>query len=381
MKLNYKKLDELIEVLDIKNKNNQYKELLGININKKFMKSVANIIGTDLSRYKVINDGYFACNLMHVGRDKKIPMALYKGNGAIVSPAYQVFKVKNNNEILSEYLELYFNKEEFDQKMYFLSQNGIRGNLDWKDFVNEIIEYPSLEEQKKIVDIAICIENNIKTNLEITNNLYKMCNKVYHNFIEKNAELLENIKIVDIAQKVITGKTPSTKNEEFWNGDIPFITIPDMHNQVFTLNTARNISRLGAKSILPKNSISVSCIATVGLVSISTEDSQTNQQINSIVLKNEYELYYLFEFLSEQEKYLKNIASGSTTYNINKNIFENIEVPYLPKDKLIEFNNIVSGIFEKIKLNQKQNNTLIKLKHTLLTKLLSGEIDLENINI
>ena len=154
-----------------------------------------------------------------------------------------------------------------------------------------------------------------------------------------------------------------------------------MHNQVFTIKTERNITELGAKSIIPKNSISVSCIATVGLVSINTEDSQTNQQINSIIIENDYDLYFLFEYLSEQEEYMKSIAGGSTTYNINKNALENIEVPYLPKDILIEFNNSVSSMFEKIKLNQYENERLFQLRDTLLPKLMNGEIDLDNIEI
>ena len=208
-----------------------------------------------------------------------------------------------------------------------------------------------------------------------------MCNTIYHNCLDKYSELIENKKIVEIANRVVTGKTPSTKNEDFWNGNIPFITIPDMHNQVFTINTERKISNIGAKALIPKNSISVSCIATVGLVSISTEESQTNQQINSIVLNNDYDLYYLFEFLSEQENFMKNIAGGSTTYNINKNTFENIEVPYLPTDKLIEFHNIVSKMFEKIKLNQLENKNLEQLRDTLLPKLMNGEIDLDKIEI
>ena len=119
-----------------------------------------------------------------------------------------------------------------------------------------------------------------------------MCNVVFHNYIDKYSEQIEYTKIIDMADRIITGKTPSTKKEEFWNGDIPFITIPDMHNQVFTIDTERTISKVGAKSLIPKNSISVSCIATVGLVSISTKESQTNQQINSIVPKNDYDLYY-----------------------------------------------------------------------------------------
>ena len=208
-----------------------------------------------------------------------------------------------------------------------------------------------------------------------------MCNKIYHNYLKQYSNLIEYKKIRDISKKTVTGKTPSTRNEMFWNGEIPFITIPDMHNQVFIISTERNITECGAKTIIPKNSILVSCIATVGLVSISTEKSQTNQQINSIILENDYDLYFLFEFLSEQRNLLKNIAGGSTTYNINKHTFENIEVPYLSKEKLIEFNNIVANMFEKIKLNQNENKILEQLRDILLQKLMNGEIDLDKIEI
>ena len=185
----------------------------------------------------------------------------------------------------------------------------------------------------------------------------------------------------DLGAEIICGKTPSTKRKEYYGGNTPFITIPDMHNQVFTIDTERTISKVGAKSLIPKNSISVSCIATVGLVSISTKESQTNQQINSIVIKNAYDLYYLFEFLSEQENFMKNIAGGSTTYNINKTTFENIEVPYLPQNIVQEFHNTVCKLFDKIKLNQLENKNLEQLRDILLPKLMSGEINIDKIEI
>ena len=279
----------------------------------------------------------------------------------------------------------------FDYLYYYLKQNykkiqSVAGGttmpiVNKSSFEGIEIELPSLSEQLKIVKILDKIDEKIELNNEINNNLYELCNNLFHEYLDEFECKIEYKKIVEVAKKVVTGKTPSTANRDFWDGDIPFITIPDMHNQVFTIKTERNITELGAKSIIPKNSISVSCIATVGLVSINTEDSQTNQQINSIVIENDYDLYFLFEYLSEQEEYMKSIAGGSTTYNINKNTFENIEVPYLPRDVLIEFNNIVSSMFEKIKINQYENERLSQLRDTILPKLMNGEIDLENIEI
>lgn len=245
----------------------------------------------------------------------------------------------------------------------------------------EEFNFPSVLNQKKIVKLLSNIDNKIKLNNEINKNLSRLCNNIFHNYLDKYEDIIEYKKIIDIANKVVTGKTPKTANKDFWDGSVPFITIPDMHNQIFTIKTERNITELGAKSIIPEKSISVSCIATVGLVSITTEESQTNQQINSIVLNNDYDLYFLYEYLSEQEEFLKSIAGGSTTYNINKNTFENIEIPYLPKDLMMSFNNRVCNMFENIKNNQYENEQLSQLRDTLLPRLMNGEIDFENIEV
>ncbi len=291
--------------------------------------------------------------------------------------------VANQKIILNDYLYYLLISDGFNKGLIENSTGTSNSHqrINKEILLEKNIYLPSIENQKKITYILKSIDKKIELNNQIKDNLFKMCNATYHDYLNKHLELIENKKIIEIASKVVTGKTPSTKNEEFWKGNIPFITIPDMHNQIFTINTARKINEVSAKAVIPKYSILVSCIATVGLVSISTERAQTNQQINSIVLNNEYDLYYLFEFLSEQESFMKNIASGSTTYNINKNTFGNIEVPYLPSDKIMEFHNIVNKMFEKIKLNQLENETLEQLKNTLLPKLMNGEINLENIEI
>lgn len=261
------------------------------------------------------------------------------------------------------------------------SRSGTFPQITFAELANIDIFVPNLINQKRISYILGKIDDKIDLNIHTNDNLYEMCNVLYHQLLDDNELNIEYKTIGEIAKKVITGKTPSTKNKEYWGGNIPFITIPDMHNQVFTINTERYITKEGAKSLIPKNSISVSCIATVGLVSVNDKDSQTNQQINSIVIENDYDLYYLFEFLTEQEQYMKSIAGGSTTYNINKNTFENIQVPYLNKELIIEYDKKVRPMFEKIKSNQISNDTLSQLRDTLLPKLMNGEIDLDNIEI
>ncbi len=291
-----------------------------------------------------------------------------------------LFKI--HDELKSKWLYYYLNSPKAKGKVLAMLSGSTQKFISLSNLRNLEIEFPqNIDDTKRIIKICESIDKKIKLNNEINNNLYEMCNVLYYQLLDDNELNIEYKTIGEIAKKVITGKTPSTKNKEYWDGNIPFITIPDMHNQVFTINTERYITNEGAKSLIPKNSISVSCIATVGLVSINDKDSQTNQQINSIVIENDYDLYYLFEFLTEQEQYMKSIAGGSTTYNINKNTFENIQVPYLNKELIIEYDKKVRPMFEKIKSNQISNDILSQLRDTLLSKLMNGEIDLDNIEI
>ena len=199
-------------------------------------------------------------------------------------------------------------------------------------------------------------------------------------------KIWENGTIEDLSQNIICGKTPSTSKKEYYGNDIPFITIPDMHNNTYVTKTERYLSRLGASSqknkILPPNSICVSCIATAGLVSITAFYSQTNQQINSIIPAQEMSSYYIYLLLKSLSKKIIMLgSSGSTTCNLNKGQFAKIEVIIPDKNVLKKYDEIVSPLFESIKNNQLENEQLAQLRDTLLPKLMNGEIDVSKVEI
>lgn len=126
-----------------------------MNINKEFIPSVANTIGTNLARYKLIYENQFACNLMHVGRDKSVVISLFVSKKpAIISPAYKVFEIKNKNILLPKFLMMYFRRSEFDRLGWFYTDSSIRGSLDWAKFCDIEIPIPKLEIQEKIVKIT-----------------------------------------------------------------------------------------------------------------------------------------------------------------------------------------------------------------------------------
>lgn len=185
----------------------------------------------------------------------------------------------------------------------------------------------------------------------------------------------------DLGQ-IICGKTPSKSNKEFYGNEVPFIKIPDMHNQAFITQTTDNLSLSGAnsqsKKYIPPKSICVSCIATVGLVSMTSKPSHTNQQINSIIPNDEQTSEFLYLSLKQPSmtKYLKDLASGgSATLNLNTSTFSKIEIMTPSKEIIDIFHNKVVYAFEKVLSNSIENKRLAEIRDLLLPNLLNGESD------
>ncbi|MLP06702.1 restriction endonuclease subunit S [Salmonella enterica subsp. enterica] len=181
--------------------------------------------------------------------------------------------------------------------------------------------------------------------------------------------------------KVTCGKTPSKKEPEYYGSDVPFIKIPDMHGQLFVLKTNEYLSEVGSKSqlkkLVPANSICVSCIATIGVVSITNEPSHTNQQINSVTPHKSSLLYYLYFCMLGLKDHLHILGSaGSATLNVNTSTFSGIKIAQ-PDAKVLElFHAKCTHLFNEIKSLSVQTESLTQLRDTLLPKLLSGKITL-----
>lgn len=159
-----------------------------------------------------------------------------------------------------------------------------------------------------------------------------------------------------------------------------------MHNCTYAVSTERCLSFLGAESqskkTLPANSICVSCIGTAGLVTLVSEPSQTNQQINSIIPKNEFSSFYIYLLMQTLTETINKLGQGgSTIVNLNKGQFGKIEVLIPSNEALNRFNDIVSPLFGIILSNQKENLKLAQLRDSLLPKLMSGEISVSNIDL
>lgn len=175
--MNYKPIGKYIKLVDNRNKNLAITNLLGINITKNFMPSVANVSGTDLSKYKIIQKGQFAYSPMQVGRDETIRIALYTDDEpAIISPAYSVIEVIDENELLPEYMMMWFQRPESDRYGWFISDSSVRASLDYYRLCEIKIPIPHIEEQCKYVNLYKGVLTNQKTYENSLEDLQLICN-------------------------------------------------------------------------------------------------------------------------------------------------------------------------------------------------------------
>ena len=176
----YKSIDELVERIDERNSDGKISTLIGVSIDKCFINSVANINGTDLTKYKIIRRDDFAVSLMQVSRDSKIPIARLKDyDQAIMSPAYPIFRVRDTSVILPEYLEMWFMRPEFDREAAFIAVGGVRGSMPWEEFAKMRLPVPSLEKQHQIVRAYQIVADRIEIKRRINDNLAETANALF----------------------------------------------------------------------------------------------------------------------------------------------------------------------------------------------------------
>jgi type I restriction enzyme S subunit len=180
-----------------------------------------------------------------------------------------------------------------------------------------------------------------------------------------------------VESNIITGKTPSTANESYFNGDVPFICIGDVRGNMHIVETEMTLSQAGAETqankFIPKGSICVTCIASPGLVAFATQNSQTNQQLNSIVCSEFYNKYYLYFYLIDYFKYAK-AKTGNTFANMNKGDFSTIKIIKPSKEILTDFSTTLESSIDRVLVNSIENKKLADLRDWLLPMLMNGQV-------
>ena len=306
----------------------------------------------------------------------------------------------------------------WEQVGTFINVGAVFDSLKCADIPNFSMPLPPLAEQKAIAAVLGALDDKIELNRRMNAKLEEMARALFQSwFVDFDPvrakldgrrpfsldpataalfpEHLEDsqlghipkgweVKAVGDIGDVICGKTPPTSVADYYGEDIPFVTIPDMHGNVFCAATARKLSLAGANShankTLPPGSLCVSCIATPGLVVITSEDSQTNQQINSVVPYQKEETYFWYWVMTGLGAEIASSGSGgSVLVNLSKGRFETLQVIKPPHALISAYHTTVRPFFEAILANTHQSRSLAILRDTLLPKLLSGELKVPNL--
>ena len=374
MKSNYEPLGKHIQLVDYRNSEEVTSTVLGISIDKEFMPSVANVIGTDLSRYKLISKGLFACNPMHVGRDERLPIALYeKDSPAIVSPAYFMFEIIDRDVLNEEYLMMWFRRPEFDRECWFMTDGSVRGGITWDDLCRIKLPVPSYARQCEIVESYRAITDRIALKRAENDNLIDITDTIFFKvFLENNPAA--TISFTDIVQ-LMGGGTPKTDEDSFWNGNILFFTPKDISHSPFCIGTEKHLTNEGLNNcssrLYPPYTTFVTCRGTVGNLALAGVPMAMNQSCYALKGKNDFPALFVFSFTRYVIATMKKKASGAVFSALVTRDFE-MEKVFEPnlKDAIL-FEKRVKPLFTQILANTNEIQQLLDLQNALLTLLSS----------
>jgi type I restriction enzyme S subunit len=373
----YKTIEELVEKVDERNTDNKISELIGVSIDKCFIKSVANTNGTDLSKYKIIRKNDFAVSLMQVSRDSKIPIArLEDYDVAIMSPAYPIFRVKDTSVVLPEYLEMWFKRPEFDREAAFIAVGGVRGSMPWEEFAKMKLPVPPMDKQKNIVKAYKTITDRIALKQKINDNLEAQVSAIYHSMFEERNEWPKG-SVSDFGE-IVGGATPSKDIDEYFCSDgIVWLTPKDLTStgNKFIYKGETDITEAAYHScstkLLPKGSVLLSSRAPVGCVAIAMTDLCTNQGFKSIIPKSEFGTAFVYYFLKENRQLLESHSSGTTFMEISGNVLKAIPVSIPPEELTKKFSSICEPIFAYQEQIEAEIFQLLELQRTMVSQISS----------
>ena len=356
-KENYRRLGDYIREVDVRNRDLEVKELVGLTINKAFIPSVANTIGTDLSNYKVIRKEQFACSLMQVSRDGKIPVAMFEGECAIMSPAYPMFEVVDKNILLPQYLMMWFSRNEFDREASFYAVGGVRGSLTWQDFCDMTLPIPPIEQQRKIVAEYETISRKICLNEQMITRLEEVAQTLYRKLFVDGIDI-ENLpdgwrmgtlgEVADFAY----GKMPDKSVQ----GDIPIFSgygvvgysnVP-MYEKQHIIVIARGDAGSG-KIVLSPNVFYLTNLAI------------------AVLLKDDRMKYYLYYYLLNSDT--STLRSGSAQAQVTINSLHLYDIIIPSNNSYNEFSNLISPINEQKQILSDEDMKLTELQSLLLARM------------
>ena len=353
-----KRLGDYIREVDVRNRNLKVTKLLGVSISKEFMPSIANTIGTDMSSYKIVESWHFAYGPVTSRNGDKVSIALYKDDEkAIVSQAYTIFEVKNKQELLPEYLMMWFRRSEFDRYARFKSHGSAREIFSWEEMCDVELPIPSIEQQKKIVSEYETVTRRIRLNEQIIDKLEETAQALYRKmFVDgiDKGNLPEGWRIGSLGEiaDVNSGKTCKDKSEQ--------------QTEIYQWPVAGASGIIGYSPTYNQNEsfITTGRVGTLGVV--NRYDGKVFCADNVLIIKSSY-YEYCYQILRVID--YKELAKGGVQSLITQTDLKNVEALLPDKHTLNLFEEQVSCLSSQVRLKKQENIKSTELQSLLLAKI------------
>ena len=368
----YKRLGDYIREVDVRNRDLEVTKLVGLTIDKSFIPSVANVIGTDLSKYKIIRKEQFACSLMQVSRDGKVPIAMLEEREAIMSPAYPVFEVLDTTKLLPQYLMMWFSRKEFDREASFYAVGGVRGSLTWEDFCDMTLPIPPIEQQQKIVSEYEAITRRIRLNEQIIAKLEETAQTLYRKMFVDGIDkehLPEGWRmgtLGEVADYVSEKRNISSFSER------TYISTENMLKNKKGIIFALSLPSTGKGTVFQKEDILVSNIRPYfKKIWKATFEGCCSNDVLCLRVRKNFDSHLLY-YAIERDVFFDYVMAGSNGVKMPRGDKEWImKYPLvIPNEQSLDYFNQKAHAIDILKMCKRQeNNQLIELQSLLLAKM------------
>lgn len=384
MKEGYRFLGEYIRQVDIRNKEGKKENLLGVSVQKQFIQSIANTVGTDFTKYKIVKKGQFTYIPDTSRRGDKIAIALLEDyEEGLVSNVYTVFEMIDTEKLLPEYLMLWFSRPEFDRYARFKSHGSVREVMDWEEMCKVELPVPDIEKQRKIVKAYKTITDRIALKQKINDNLVATLQIIYKKMFLESQNTYITKPLADLCSKIGSGATPKGGKAAYFDKGISLIRSMNVFDYFFSYPELAHISQIQANALANVEIQQADVLFNITGVSVTrccvVPDDVLPARVNQHVMiirpyKGKNMSYYIMCTLCTSENKAKLLGigqSGSTREAINKQELERFEIPVPSDEELERFGEIATKIYALIFSNTNEIRMLCDMKDTLLTKLSS----------
>ena len=383
MKERYRLLGDFIQPVDERNKELKVDYLLGVSISKQFIPSIANIVGTDLSNYKIVRTGQFAYGPVTSRNGEKISIALLRDKDCIISSSYTVFEVTDNERLDPEYLMLWFSRPEFDRYTRYMSHGSVREIFDWDELCKVELPVPSIEKQRGIVTAYNTITDRIELKRKINDNLVATVTAIYRRMFIEGDRIYPTAPLKQLCSKIGSGATPKGGKTAYQESGVSLIRSTNVFDYAFSYDDLAHISDEQADQlsnvVVEENDVLFNItgvsVTRCCIVPADVLPARVNQHV--IILRPNTAMpmsYYIMTTLCSAENKVKLLGiaqSGSTREAINKQEMESFSIAFPPTKEVQDFEIKARGLYESVIRNTEEIMRLNVMQQLLLSQLSS----------